>query len=74
MDTIQFKDLSPRERALAAIAVLLDGREAAQYLARDAVSGELLARTATILAVHPPELRMPLAGTMLRVALEEMTG
>lgn len=72
MDTLQLKDLSPRERALAAIAVLLDGREAAQYLARDAVSSEVLARAASALAVHPPELRMPLAGTMLRIALEEM--
>lgn len=68
-----FRSLSSRERALSSIAVLLDGREAANYLSFDATSGEALARAAAFLAEHPPELRMPLAGTMLRMALEEMT-
>lgn len=73
MQMKEFKIVSARERALAAIAVLLDGREAPQYLSLDAISGEILSKAATFLAEHPPELRMPLAGTMLRMALEEMT-
>lgn len=68
-----FRTISARERALSAIAVLLDGREAQNYLAYDAVSGEALSRAAAFLSEHPPELRMPFAGTMLRMALEEMT-
>ena len=67
-----FRSLPPKERALAAIAVLLDGKQAAEYLSHDAVQGLQLAEAAQYLASHPPELRMPLAGTALRTALEEM--
>lgn len=74
MDAQRYRNLAPRDRALVAIAVLLDGREAAEYLVRDAVNGQSLARAAGDLSSQPPELRMPLVGTFLRMALEEMPG
>lgn len=72
MDTQRFRSISPLDRALVAIAVLLDGREAAAYLEADALHGVSLKRAALDLAALEPELRMPLAGTFLRSALQEL--
>lgn len=72
MDAQRFKVLSPRNRALVAIAVLLDGREAESFLANDAASGLALKKAAAELASQPPESRMPFVGTLLRIALEEL--
>lgn len=71
MDVQRLRALSARQRALVCVAVLLDGREAEIYLENDAVNGAGLAKAALDLAVQPPELRMPLLGTILRMALEE---
>ena len=60
-------------RALTSIAVLLDGREAAEYLLFDAVQGEGMSRSAEELSLIPIELRMPLIGTTLRSALKEIS-
>jgi len=65
------KNLTPRQRALVSLAVLLDGIEGATYLENDSVSGPLLKRAAQELVKQPPELRLPLVGTLLRMALEE---
>jgi hypothetical protein len=72
MDAQRFRSLSPRQRALVAVAVLLDGREAGMYLENDSVNGQGLKRAALDLAGVEPELRMPLVGTLLRDALKEM--
>jgi hypothetical protein len=72
MDAQRFRSLSPRQRALVAVAVLLDGREAGMYLENDAVNGQGLKRAALDLAGVEPDLRMPLVGTLLRDALKEM--
>ena len=72
MDAQRFRSLSARQRALVAMAVLLDGREAKVYLENDAVNGAGLQRAALDLASIEPELRMPFTGTMLRAALEEL--
>lgn len=72
MDTQRFRSLSAEQRALVAVAVLLDGREAGMYLENDAVNGAGLKRAALDLAGVAPELRMPLVGTLLRDALEEL--
>ena len=72
MDMQRFRSLSPRNRALVAIAVLLDGHEAGVYLEFDAVHGAGLQRAAQELASQKPEVRMPLVGTLLRTALEEL--
>ena len=72
MDAKRFRALSAEHRALVAVAVLLDGREAAVYLKNDAINGAGLHRAALDLAGQSPDLRMPFVGTMLRTALEEL--
>lgn len=72
MDAQRFRSLSPRQRALVAIAVLLDGREAQVYLEPDAINGAGLARAAGDIAQLDPDMRMPYVGTMLRQALAEL--
>lgn len=74
MDAQKFRSLSPRSRALVAVAVLLDGREAGMYLATDTHSGPGLQKAAVDLAELDPELRMPFLGSALRVALKELKG
>ena len=74
MDLHRIRSLPARAKALVALAVLLDGRDASTYLERDANNGANLARAANDLAALPTDLRMPLAGTMLRTALEELEG
>ena len=72
MDAQRIRSLSAHDRALVAVALLLDGREAALYLESDAVNGTGLRRAALDLAAVEPELRMPLCGTLLREALPEL--
>ena len=72
MDAKRFRSLAAKQRALVAVAVLIDGREAAVYLQNDAVNGEGLQKSALELAGMAPELRMPFVGTALRTALAEM--
>ena len=72
MDLQRFRTLSPHHRALVAIAVLLDGREAGAFLENDAASGGVLSRAARDMSALPPDLRMPSVGTMLRSAIRDM--
>ena len=72
MDAQLFRSLSPKHRALVAIAVLLDGREASVFLEGDALHGDRLRKAALELSDLEPELRMPFVGTMLRGALREI--
>ncbi|MEZ4754323.1 MAG: hypothetical protein R3A13_08455 [Bdellovibrionota bacterium] len=69
----RLKSLVPRIRALTVIAVLLDGREAAEYLGYDSVQGDGMRRSADELSALPLEIRMPVMGTTLRTALKEIT-
>ncbi len=71
MDMQKFRALTPAARALVAVAVLLDGREAGLYLENDEQFGASLKRAADDLASLEIELRMAYVGTMLRAALEE---
>lgn len=72
MDTERFRSLPPRLRALVAVAVLLDGRDAGSYLITDAECGHDLYRAAEELSDPTPDLRMPLVGTLLRGVLKEL--
>lgn len=72
MDTQRFKNLPARQRALVAVAVLLDGRDAATFLENDALNGTALGRAANDVAALDADLRMPLVGTLLRQALREV--
>ncbi len=65
----RFRALSSRQRALVAVAVLLDGREAGIYLENDSVNGTGLKLAAVELASIDLELRVPFLGSVLRTAL-----
>ena len=71
-DISRFRALSVKEKAVVAVAVLLDGHDAADYLASDEERQTALCRAAKDLAQLSPDLRMPLLGSLLRKALEEM--
>ena len=68
----RFNSLAASKKALVALAVLLDGREAVAYLRADSLLLDALSKAAAELSELEPELRMPLAGTILREALQEM--
>lgn len=72
MDARRFRALPARQRALVAVAVLLDGREAATFLQNDAENGEGLQKAALEVAGQEPDLRMPFLGSHLRSALQEL--
>jgi len=72
MENLRIKSLAPHQRALVAIAVLLDGHEAAEYLQNDSVHGNSLARSSEELAKIENKLRLPLLGTFLRAAVDEI--
>jgi hypothetical protein len=71
-DLFRFRSLATRERATVAIGVLIDGRDAVDYLAYDDQRGIALVRAAEDLVELTPELRIPLIGTLLRSALESL--
>lgn len=71
-DLSRYRSLSARERGLVAIAVLLDGHDASDLMCSDRDRFPALSRAAKDLAELPPELRMPLLGTLLREVLEEL--
>lgn len=66
-----WEKLSSEDKALVAIAVLLDGSDAPLYLSNDGTNGALLAGAAGSLAELDPDTRMPLLGTLLRMAIGE---
>ena len=68
-DLTKYRNLTDRERAIVAVAVLLDGHDAGTYLEHDRYRGEELARAADDLSQLPPDLRVPFVGTALRRAL-----
>ena len=71
-DISRFRSLGSRERALVAIGVLLDGRDTLEYLSFDRERRMALVRAAEDLIELGVELRIPLAGTLLRKALDEL--
>lgn len=68
MSIKQFKALSRDEQAIVSLAVLLDGRDAADFLASD-VANPQLAKIAEGLASLALELRVPLLGSLFREAI-----
>lgn len=72
-DLSRFRALSAKEKALVAVAVLLDGHDAAEFLTVSERQGtSTLSKAASDLASLSLDLRLPLVGTMLRVALEDL--
>ncbi len=70
-DIRKFRELPKRYQCLVALAVLLDGIDAATYLENDEHFGERLREVSEILGRLDPDLRMPLLGTLLRQAVGE---
>ena len=68
----RFRALGTREKALVAVAVLLDGHEAGEYLSSDKERHTALCRAAKDIAELSPELRLPLLGTLLRASISEL--
>jgi hypothetical protein len=66
-----FAKLGPRDRAIVSLAVLLDGSEATEYVQIDKTRGTELRAAAEELLSMELDVRLPYAGTMLRLALEE---
>lgn len=69
MDGNKLRTLKTDEQILVSIAVLLDGHEAAQYLEADSSRGANMMDAVNFLSSQPPELRMPLVGSILRGAI-----
>ena len=68
----KFMSCSAEEKALLALAVLLDGYDAVDFLMCDAEKGVFLAKIAKDLASIPVEVRVPLLGTVLREVKTEL--
>lgn len=64
-----FAELTKEHQALVVISVLLDGVDGGKYLRLENDSGEKLKMVADSLAKLPPELRLPIAATLLRDAI-----
>jgi hypothetical protein len=56
---------------LVAVAILIDGNDAAVYLGFDEQRGEALKAAARELAAIDFDVRLPFVGTLLRMSLEE---
>ena len=63
----KLRALSNREQAIVALAVLVDGHDAAQYLSSDRDRNYALERAATDLSALSPELRIPLLLSLIHI-------
>jgi hypothetical protein len=70
-DLNKFRQLPKRYQCLVAIAVLLDGIDAATYLENDEHYGKDLQIISSSIGKLEPSLRMPLMGTILREIVAE---
>ncbi len=71
MSLASWRALSARDRALVAVAVLIDGSDAQLYLGCDEERSEQLRRAAEELCGLDVDARVAFVGTVLRLALEE---
>jgi len=68
-DLSRLRALGQREQAVVAVALLLDGHDAVDYLSSDRDRRTALMRAAKDLSELPLDLRLPILGTLLREAL-----
>jgi hypothetical protein len=73
MSAKSYRSLTSHQRALVAMAVLLDGNEAANFLGLDASMGERYRLAAEELTRDELEIRLPFIGTLYREALADMS-
>jgi len=74
MSTSAWAQLTPHERALVAVAVLIDGGDAGSILLLDSRRGELLKEAAMLFGSLELDARLPYMGTLLRRAIEDEEG
>jgi hypothetical protein len=67
-----FRELTPQQRALVALAVLLDGRDAAEFLSQDIQLGEHFRAVIEQLTRDDLEMRIPFMGTLYREAIADL--
>jgi hypothetical protein len=72
MSLSTWRSLDPRDRALVAVAVLIDGNDAATFLECDAEKADQLRRAADELSALEIDARLAFVGTALRLALGEV--
>ena len=72
MSLSTWRSLDPRDRALVAVAVLIDGNDAATFLECDAEKADQLRRAAEELSALEIDARLAFVGTALRLALGEV--
>jgi hypothetical protein len=72
MSLSTWRSLAPRDRALVAVAVLIDGSDAATFLECDAENADELRRAAEELSALEVDARLAFVGTALRLALGEV--
>ena len=70
----KFEKLDPKLRALLAVALIVDGREAMDYLKIDSEHGASFRELIEELGALEPDLRIGLMGTILRRTLAEISG
>lgn len=71
MSLSTFRSLSARDRALVAVAVLVDGSDSKMYLDLDRDKSEQLRQAVEELCALEIDARVAFVGTVLRLALEE---
>lgn len=72
-DSIPINSLPPKERAVVALALLLDGQESVSYLKNNASEyGEKMEKAVESMSLLDPKIRLSLSGVFLRDALEEL--
>lgn len=71
MSLSHWRSLSPKDRALVAVAVLVDGSDSKIYLESDSEKSEQLRLAAEELCQLEIDARVAFVGTVLRLALEE---
>jgi len=71
MSLSSWRALSPKDRALVAVAVLVDGNDSKIYLESDSEKAEQLTLAAEELCKLEIDARVAFVGTVLRLALEE---
>ena len=71
-DISKFRALGEREKCIVALALLVDGLDAIEHLSVDEDNKTAFQRAAKDFTEMPPELRIPLLGTMLRKTLKDL--
>jgi len=71
-DISKYRALGKKEKCIVALALLIDGLDALDYLAIDRDNHTAFLRAAKDFTEMSPELRIPFLGTILRETIVEL--